>query len=124
MTELTCKPEPELDLPSYSERGEILVKISAADKDYDREIEVLTHTGSAFWLSEGMGIEYWIQEQINEQQLEQDGYWVITGVYGVYHRGIWGYDDDTEEWFYEGVRPATQEEIDGECLYRKEGDAA
>ncbi len=107
-------PENE-KMPSYSDRGRILVEIEGPGSDdpskYPRyELTVYDYDGdsSLMWLNEGIGIEYWINEEV---EFWIPGWYVIEDVHGHYYRGTWGFDDDDEEWYHGEVRPATAEEI-------------
>lgn len=107
--------------PAYGTKGWVLVEILTVFKPdnkmtYRFEIgeSVVDENASPYWIGEGVGIEYWLDEQAPEDLKE--GWWVFEGVVGTYHRGG-GWispdycEDDDEEWEFETVRPATPEEI-------------
>ena len=75
--------------------------------------EVLDHDGCAFWIQEGEGFDYWLD---NVDELEVPGYYVIEGIVGTYHRGDWWTTDDYVVWDWGPVRPATEEEIASAAL--------
>jgi hypothetical protein len=113
----------EYDPPSYKEPGEILFRIHGLVDDWrgnpEYDIEVFMFTGSAFWMAEGCGIDYWLNTYLLCEDL-QPGWYVMEGVIGHYYRGDGWTTDDDEEFEFATLRYATQEEIDGECLYEKE----
>lgn len=108
------KDEDEPELPSYSDVGFILVKVgpylepefSWRDK---HEYEVLDHSGCTYWIAEGTGIDYWLNANIEFPK--EGGVFVLEGITGRYIKGEWGFTDDDEEFTYESMRPATEEEI-------------
>lgn len=109
----TDKEFEEPKLPSYSDPGSILVKIlTILDNPgsyYRYELDVLDYDSgsSVFWLNEGMGIDYWLNDAID---FKKPGYYVIEHVTGYYHRGDGYSTDDDEEWDYKQVRRATLRE--------------
>ena len=124
MTELTfSEDEEEYVLPSYGTKSNIIFKILSIDDNitenerhiYNRyEIEILAYDSGAgaFWLNEGIGIEYWINFEVDIPQDASEGsVWVIEGVYGEYSRGEWGFTDGNEYWYYDKIRPASAQEI-------------
>jgi len=110
--------EIEYQPPAHSTPGRILVRVlGRVDTTYRYETEVLdsdTDTG-VFWISEGMGFDYWFDQYIDKFPADE-GTFVIEGVKGEYVRGEWGVTDDDEEWEYASIREATPEEIRTECL--------
>lgn len=111
--------DDEYQLPSYSTPGRILVEIYSVScwlrPLYRYEIEVLDYDGdsSVFWINEGVGFDWWFEDEVD---LELPGVYVIEGIVGYYHRGAWGFDDDEEEWAFTMCRRATDEEIRTRCL--------
>ena len=118
----TRKVEEEIEYPSYSDPGRILVHVLSENKDQhflDRfKVDVVAYEcgTSVFYVNEGMGIDYWINWYIDEFPGSIPGYYVIEGIRGAYHRGDGWSTDDDEEWEYESIRPATEEEIRTEDL--------
>ena len=105
-------PSYESTLPKYGDRGDILVIVSAkgdGDGVYDREYDVLDHSGGAYWIGEGIGFDYWMDQDCEFP--DAGGAFVVEGVRGYYHKGTWGFDDDTEDWEYDAIRPATAREV-------------
>jgi len=108
--------EDEYDLPSYGEYGKIIVEVlGKIDTTFNHckwewEIDRYTYEGSAFWINEGMGMDYFINSYILED-IPHEGIWVIDNIKGYYHKGDWGFTDDDEEWEWGEVRLATEEEI-------------
>lgn len=93
--------EPEIDLPKYSDRGRILVRVLGPcfSQVYNHEYEVLDYDGSAFWISEGAGFDYWLDEMV---VFPGPGLYLIEGIVGAYIRGDWAWgEDDDEEWEWE-----------------------
>jgi hypothetical protein len=109
--------EDDFEPPKYSDPGRILVHIlgPSSTRVYRYESEVLDHDGSTFWISEGVGFDYWLSAclDVNEQL---EGYYVIEGVIGRYIKGDGYSTDDDEEWEFDLCRRATDEEIATACL--------
>jgi hypothetical protein len=108
--------------PSYSTPGRILVLYHgpAAMRYGKHECEVLDHDydTSVFYIGEGMGMEYWLDEHI---EFPAPGHYVIEGIKGEYIKGDWGFTEDDEEWEFASIRPATADEIaSGELPEREE----
>lgn len=107
----------EEDIPAYSEPGRILFWLQPTPLDsYQYEIEVLDFDHSSVWhIEQGVGFRYWIDGHVD---LELEGYYVIEGITGQYHRGDWSAgEDDDETWDFKSCRRATEEEIRTEMLY-------
>jgi hypothetical protein len=91
-------------LPKYSDEGRILFEVLSIDPDskyskYSKyEIEVIDwdEDSSVFWIREGVGFDYFINERYN---FTEPGFYLIENIYGEYYKGDWGYDEDTEEWY-------------------------
>lgn len=108
---ITTNEEETESQPKYSDEGWILFEVYHIYPKNQYEIEILDydHDSSVFWLQEGMGISYWINHTI---KVEQTGIYMMEGVHGYYYRGDWSYgEDDTEEWYFELLRYATDEEV-------------
>jgi hypothetical protein len=112
MGEITSLPddEDEFQYPKYSDVGQIIVEILGPCPNYTWELgRYACGEGSTFYISEGMGVDYWVHEHSDE--IPGPGIWTFVNVHGYYHRGDgWEIDDD-EEWQYDEVRAATAEEI-------------
>jgi hypothetical protein len=107
--------EEDFDLPSYGEYGKIIVEVlgkidSPFHPYWQWEIDRYTYEGSAFWINEGMGMDYFINDYIRED-IPGAGIWTIDDIKGTYFKGEWGFTDDDEEWEWSDIRPATQDEI-------------
>lgn len=106
------------DLPKHSDPGRVLFRWYR-DPGYSRtdwfvwSVEVSDYDvgSSLFWMSEGVGIEYQLEGQL---ELEQEGYYVAEGVTGHVWRDRDG--ETNEEWYIDRVRYATQDEIEAEAL--------
>lgn len=105
------KDEEDYQPPSYSDKGKIVFRILGPcdTQVYLYEIEVLSYDGCAFWINEGTGCDYWLNQWLDKDMAE--GTYVVENIYGTYHRGTFGFDDDWEDWTNDPVRPATQQEI-------------
>jgi hypothetical protein len=113
VAEFTFTESEEFELPSYRDKGNIIVEVIEAEPGnvygkWTVERSALGE-GSTFWISEGMGIDYWVD--LHQGDIPHEGIWVFEGVHGEYIRGEWGFTDDDEEWEFDCVRPATAEEI-------------
>lgn len=94
--------------PKYSDTTRILVQVSHGYDDRGWEYDVIDDDGGCiFWINEGMGVDYWIDDYCT---FEEPGTYVIEGITGRFYRGTWGFDDDDEDWEYTLIRPATEEE--------------
>lgn len=114
--DMTAEQADEYELPSYGEYGKIIVEIlgkvdSMWHPGWQWEIDRYTYEGSAFWINEGIGIDYFINDYIRED-IPGPGIWVIDDIKGEYIKGDWGFTDDDEDWEWGDIRPATQDEID------------
>lgn len=115
MTEFTFVPESEHDTPSLKDVGRILVEVTARDdtRYYRFNYAVHEYEGSAFWIQEGQGFDYFLDE---ETEITGPGWYVLEGIIGTYTRGDgWEIDDD-EDWEVGLVRAATEEEIKSQSL--------
>ncbi|MDE4297149.1 hypothetical protein PXK56_18350 [Phaeobacter gallaeciensis] len=110
--------EEDFELPSYGTPGWVLVEIlgpGATDVyRYETDNYAVSEEASTFWITEGVGIDYWLDMMAPNLA---PGWWVFENVVGTYIRGqgwISGEicEEDDEEWEYGFVRPATQIEID------------
>lgn len=105
--------------PSYDDPGRILVHFWGTTKDPFRkyECEVLDYdsNSSVFYISEGTGIDYWLD---NHAEFTEPGHYVIEGITGQYIRGDWG-EDDNETWEFTAMRPATDAESSSGALGAK-----
>lgn len=121
-----CDPFEELtaaedrtdhEYPAYGTKGYVIVEVlQKIDIPYhpgwEWEIDRYTYDSenSTFWLSEGMGIDYFINNFIGED-IPGPGIWMIEDVVGHYYKGDWGFTDDDEKWEWGTIRPATPDEI-------------
>jgi hypothetical protein len=130
MTEFDITEVPRDDdsedfrLPGYSQKGRYLIEVvdinperSATSYRFVIEESSYDPDSAAFWINEGVGIEFWADGHLDETHIPSPGWYVIYGIHGAYIKGEWGHTDDEEEWDFDGVRPATPEEIEGQCLF-------
>ena len=100
--------EQEYTPPSYSDLGYMIVKVDKEAANYlDDMYEVIEATGCTFWISEGVGYEYWLKEYC---EFPSSGAYKIGNIKGRYIRGDWGFTDDDEEWEYESITPYVLED--------------
>jgi hypothetical protein len=119
MVELTftesTSEEQDYHYPSYQDKGNILVELhDTGNTGYHRwEVTVLGYDSdkAPFWLNEGLGIDYWVKDMIDDQ-FPHEGIWFIEDVYGYYYKGTWGFDDDDEEWYHGEIREPTAQELE------------
>lgn len=107
--------EAKYEPPAYGTPGWVLVEIVEVNEPgsiYRFTIEecAVDTENSTFWIQEGTGVEYWVDSHAPDDLTE--GWWVFEGVVGHYYRGDGWMEDDDEEWYFDKVRPATQDEID------------
>lgn len=111
--------EREHKPPSYGVPGRLLVEIEQVNRNprsiyaYSAVLYDYDADTSVFWLCEGVGIEFFLDEQVD---LEDEGWYVFEGVVGHYHRGDGWSTDDDEEWEYATCRRARPSEIQSACL--------
>lgn len=99
------------ELPSYSDEGYIIVEIIniVPDSKFSKyEYNEIGYDGSAFWINEGVGMDYWLHEYVD---IDECGWWMIEGIVGHYMRGDGWMTDDDVDWDYKNVRKATPNEI-------------
>lgn len=91
-------------LPSYSDEGKMLVKLynPGGGVDGSCEADLLDYDGCVHWISEGMGLDFWLSCYVGE---DEPGTYLIEGITGAYIRGdrSWGEDDD-EEWNFASIK--------------------
>lgn len=121
---IQIKPNELLDeeleeLPNYSCRGRILVKVIwngmrpgelyRGSSQWD--FEVLDYDGdtSIMWMSEGIGIEWFLKDDVT---FPEEGTYLLTNVYGHYTRGDGWSSDDDEEWYCDDPMKTDQNELD------------
>lgn len=96
------------EYPSYRDKGWVRVLVRdlgelTTPKRCRWEFEIIDYAcgSSVFWLNEGQGLDYWLRDSV---EFPGPGLYMIDNVYGAYHRGTWGFDDDDEEWFWDPPR--------------------
>jgi hypothetical protein len=106
----------DYQLPSMTDKGDIIVHITGKVEDGYNEgdwiIENYTydHSTSPFWINEGMGVDYFISNYVGDN-IPSIGYWTIENITGYYIRGDGWEIEDTEEYEWEKIRPATEAEV-------------
>lgn len=110
--------EGEYTPPLLSDRGCILVEVVDVDLKEQAYLSRFTientqydTESSVFWIVEEVGIQYWMEQRLDETHVPGPGWYVIEGIYGTFYKGDWGYTEDEIEWEFDTVRPATPEEI-------------
>lgn len=99
----TIKPrepseEDDWEPPSHKERGSMLVHVGPveiSDNFASRDYEVIDHDGCTFWIQEGVGFDYWL-DQLDWP--ERGGYFYISDISVTYTRGDGYTTDDDEAW--------------------------
>ena len=122
--EITTPAEIEdYEPPSIAKPGWILAEILSIDYDAHRqlehEIEVLAYDDgrAVFWINEGVGFDWFIDETVGPRFLATDALIMTPGIYLIENvRGKWILGDgwiteDSEEWEFNAPRLATPEEI-------------
>lgn len=110
---LEIAEEDDFDPPSYSKPGWIEFEILTikplnkygrpVDGVYRYEIELIDADldSAVFWIQEGIGFNYFLDQYI---ELDQPGKYRIEGIYGDYFRGDWKYgEDDDVDWYFDRV---------------------
>jgi hypothetical protein len=78
---------------------------------YDVDVLDYDNDKAPFWMQEGAGIDYWIEEYID---IELEGYYVIESATVTWSKDYWGEVD--EYWEIGIVRRATNAEVESESL--------
>lgn len=112
--------EDEPELPKYSDPGRVLFRWYR-DPEFAHQAdgfccEVYDYDADSclFWMYEGVGVNYILENCLD---LEQEGWYVAEGITGALIRYTSDLDDVDEEWYFDGcIRYATDEEIDAKCL--------
>lgn len=100
------------DLPGYKDKGRILFQYFVGNKDFIDRVEILDYDSdkSPFWLNENGFMDHTVDDMVD---LELDGFYVLEGVHGQYYRGSWSWgEDDTEDWYFDYCRRASEQEIE------------
>jgi len=115
--EITATPDvADHEPPSIRTPGWILVDVhvlepapTSAHED-KCEYEVLEWEGfsSVFWINEGVGFDWWLEERC---QFPSSGVYLIENIRGDWIRGDGWMSEDREEWDHNDPRLATPEEI-------------
>lgn len=117
MLDLITVESPEYDCPSPKKPGRILFQVlgQCPTCAYRNDYEVLDYDGDSavFWMSEGVGFQYWLDTHLD---LELDGFYVVEGITVTFTRGDGWMTDDDEEWEFGIVRRASPQEIESETL--------
>ena len=114
MSDLIFKEnKQDYELPSLKEKGYIIVKITGkVEEGYYKDdwiIENYSYDGSAFWINEGMGVDYFINSFVCDD-IPDIGFWTIEGITGSFTKGDGWEIDDEEDWEWETIRLATEKE--------------
>ena len=112
--------EDDPSLPAYSDPGSMLFEIEYIDRspregwEWKYSVNFISGAGCAYWITEGEGQDYWVNQNI---ELDEEGFYVVEDIVGTYHRGDGWTTDDAIDWDFGRVRRATPKEIEGECIY-------
>jgi hypothetical protein len=104
--------------PSYDDPGRILVRywgeLGGPYQKYECEVFDYDSNSSVFYIQEGIGFDYWLDQHA---EFTEPGHYVIEGITGHYSRGDYyeGWDAN-ETWEFTSMRPATAEEISSGAL--------
>ncbi len=101
---------------SYNTTGKILFRYEEATKEYDSNITVLEHTGCVIYIQQGIGIDYFLENYVDMDEITTSGLYVVDGIIGTYYKGDGWSTDDDEKWEYSEIRPATEMEIKTETV--------
>lgn len=108
----------DFEYPSYSNKGWLLFEIigPSATGVYTYEIDryEIDTQNSSFWIQEGMGVEYFIEEYAPKNL--KAGWYVFDGIHGNIIKGDYYTIEDDEEWYFDNFREATEEEISSGCV--------
>jgi hypothetical protein len=119
------KDEDDFDLPLYSTPGKMVIHVyyenppkSVYDETWkwdDLEITYAELDTAIFWIQEGMGLDYFVESYLKYYMMSFliDGcqWFTVERITGEYHRGDWGFDDDSEKFEWKTLRPATLAEM-------------
>lgn len=84
--------------PYTTSTGEVLGKPYVT---HHVEYEVQDYSGCACWAQEGTGLEYWLDQHIEPDELRVGGTYTVHGMRVTFFRGDgWEVDDD-EEWEFD-----------------------
>lgn len=101
---------------SYNTPGKILFKYTAANEQYDSDIEIVDNSGCTIYIQEGIGFDYFLENYVDMEKITASGLYVVDGIIGTYYKGDGWTTDDDETWEYSEVRPASEMEIKTESL--------
>jgi hypothetical protein len=108
---------PDCWPPSIKKLGRILVEICGpcATPSYKWEYEVIDcdSDSSVFWINEGVGFEYWLDQHVD---FGGPGVYVVQGISGSWIRGDGWTTEDDEEWEFTSLRPALRVEVESRTL--------
>jgi hypothetical protein len=98
--------------PKYSDPGEVLIYWNPRPYNICWKADVVVldcdPNSSVWWMMEGGGIEYWMRELLD---LELEGYYVVSGIHGAYHKGDGYSTDDSEEWHFKLCQRASHDQV-------------
>ncbi len=117
--------DDDIDMYAYmKEEGSVIVQIVGPGRGgYHYEIEEYGLGGQANWISEGVGIEFWMDWLFDGEELEP-GWYAIEDVCVSFSRGDGWTTDDNEDWETGLIRPATEEEIETLSVIKQEESQA
>lgn len=104
---------PDFDPPRGDEPGKIIFEVIEGDSPRwrhddswnDFEIGEYYYEGGAFWINEGVGVDYFLQTEFFCPGV---GIWAVEDITVRWHKDYYGEVD--EDWEHSEIRPATEEE--------------
>lgn len=120
MSDITSTDDENYEPPSIKKPGTILFEILSVDPNpgfhgdrYEIDVHDYDSDNSVFWITEGVGIEYWIEQHVD---LELPGFYVLEGIAGSWIKGDGYTTDDDEAWTFDLCRRASASEMESNLL--------
>jgi hypothetical protein len=105
---MATEPESESfdEMPAYSAPGRLvaIVSPSTGAYRYDYDVPAYDDDSAVFWISEGEGFDYWLDQS---PEIDEPGIYLFEGVTGDYIRGDGWTTDDDVDWNIRSVRKIT-----------------
>lgn len=108
MPEFREIPNDDWEPPAYSKRGDAIIDILEGG---DVEVVDYDPDSSIFWIEEGEGWDFWVDDNCGSLA---PGRYLISGIRGTYHLGdYWGSVDDDVSWGFKSIEPTSRETLLG-----------